>query len=231
MKYQFINTFTFKGFIFFDFLCFWELFTIPNKMSVFIVRSWASSRIIVLYCRSSRSDIASRSNEPSVMKRILVFFDVTSSKRTVYLKLLQQSELSCLFFVPETTNAIFWYSPYSFAKFTFHFFGNSCCYWNCSNSPGLRDCDGILSSLKQKLRYLGCFATPCLPNYNQRVKFLHIFWKPEWKILTKLSNNTKSQCNKFMVCGYVNLLFSNSEYRQLIALRFNINCTCICYRR
>lgn len=77
---------TFNGTLFCATRNFCADFTMPNKISVLMVRSCASSNIIEEYCISNRSDMASRNSEPSVKNRIRVFFDVTSSNRTVYLK-------------------------------------------------------------------------------------------------------------------------------------------------
>lgn len=66
-----------------SFRLFCAAFTTPNSTSVWIVRSWASSKMTQLYFRSKESEIASRRSMPSVRNLILVSSEVTSSKRTV----------------------------------------------------------------------------------------------------------------------------------------------------
>jgi len=59
-------------------------FRSPKSTSVASVRSWASSKITTLYLSSSGSDIAWRSNMPSVKKFKIVSGDVLSSNRMRY---------------------------------------------------------------------------------------------------------------------------------------------------
>lgn len=63
---------------------FWAVLTTLNNTSVWIVLSWASSRIMTLYLFRRGSNMASLSNIPSVRNLILVLKLDTSSKRTVY---------------------------------------------------------------------------------------------------------------------------------------------------
>ena len=58
--------------------------TKPNKISVFRVLSWASSRITIEYFYSLGSTVASLKSIPSVIYFKIVFLDVRSSKRIEY---------------------------------------------------------------------------------------------------------------------------------------------------
>ncbi len=63
---------------------FWAVLTTLNNTSVWMVLSWASSRMMTLYLFRSGSSMASLSNIPSVKNLILVLKLEMSSKRTVY---------------------------------------------------------------------------------------------------------------------------------------------------
>lgn len=67
-----------------DFIMMLTSFISPNKTSVWMVLSWASSNIMIEYCNRSGSIRHSRNNIPSVIYLITVSGLVQSSKRIVY---------------------------------------------------------------------------------------------------------------------------------------------------